>query len=654
MKKHGIAALFSAVIFVTFFSFTAGAEGLPEFDDSSVIVITNPAYSRINLFGTGGYDEVLARLGITETKELMDLSDNTDNISLFSESGGSIVQLMLPEAGEDKVLEAVDTLNASGTVKYAEPNYFCYLDSIPNDPYYTSKNSAENYQFAMIDAKTAWNMDIDCSGVTVAVIDTGIFAEHEDLKDNIWTNPDEIPDNGKDDDGNNYMDDVHGWDFTKGGDKDPDDGYNPNYGMQGHGTHVSGIVGAATGNGKGIASLAGNIDNGGVKIVPLKIFYDYGTGKASSVDMIVDAINYVKQMNIPIANCSWGNSKDVVSISEAIKSCSDTLFVAAAGNGDSSTNYVGRNLDNVEVYPAEYKIDNVISVGASTSEDKLAYFSNYGNLVDIAAPGVKIWSTANTNLNKDSYEFMSGTSQATPLVASAAAVLKGKYPSFTPAEIKECIINGASSVTSLTYSNHHINGNRRLSIGGALKYAEGNVCEITWKGENGNIIKTDKASYGEIPEYNGLYEKKIPDGYYAYVPAWEPKIAEVVGDAEYTMKYVLADMLDMSVRLIGDDDTAVQKGNSPRRVTAYIDFPNAVTGLAEKYALQIEPFTVILALYDENGALAGIAEKTVVGGDMLDTVTLDADLNNAVYSARIYIWNKTDSMLPLRNAKDVL
>ncbi len=653
MNKRGAATIFSAVIFALLFSSAANAENLPKFDDSSVMVVTKSERSSMELFSVGeSFDDVLARLGITETEELMDLSGSTSGISLFSESGGSIIKLTLPKAGEDKVLETVDALNASGTVKYAEPNYYYYLDAMPDDSEYLSEDAAKTYRFSIINAEKVWEKDIDCSGVTVAVIDSGIFAEHEDLKDNIWTNPNET-DNNYDDDNNKYKDDIHGWDFTGNGDNIPDDGYDPNYGMQGHGTHVSGIISAVTGNDKGIASLAGNINTGSAKIVPLKVFYDSGTGKASSADMIVDAINYVKQMNIPIANCSWGNSKDVVSINEAIKSCSGTLFVAAAGNGNEN-NSGGLNLDKTSVYPAKYKFDNVIAVGASTADDKLAVFSNYGNLVDIAAPGVKIWSTANTNLKKDSYEFMSGTSQATPLAASMAAVLKGKYPSLTPAEIKDCIINGASSVTSLTYSNHHINGNRRLSMGGALKYAEGNVCEITWKGENGNIIKTDKASYGEIPEYNGLYEKKFPDGYYAYVPAWEPEITEVVGDAEYTMKYVLADMLDMSVRLTGDNDTAVQKGHSPQHVTAYIDFPNAVTGLAEKYALQVEPFTLILALYDENGALVGMAEKTVGGDDMLDTVTLNADLNNAVYSARIYIWNKTDSMLPIRNAKDVL
>ena len=139
-----------------------------------------------------------------------------------------------------------------------------------------------------------------------------------------------------------------------------------------------------------------------------------------------------------------------------------------------------------------------------------------------------------------------------------------------------------------------------------------------------------------------------------YVPVYEPDISEVVGDAEYTVKYALADMLDMSVRLTDDNNTALQKGSSPRRVNAYIDFPAAELGLAAEYAAAVEPFSVILAVYDENGTLIGMAEKTVNGEDMLSAVKLGADIGKAINSVRLYIWNKTSSMLPLRNAKDVL
>ena len=724
MNKRGLVMMFAVVLFVLLFPCLACAEDLPKFDDSSVIVVTKPELSRIRLFGVGGYEATLARLGITDTKTLMDLTGNTANISLMSEAGGSIVKLTLPEAGEDNVLEAVDALNASGTVKYAEPNYYYYLDSIPNDPIYLGDDSSKNYQFGIVDAEAVWSMDIDCSDVTVAVLDSGIFAEHEDLKDNIWINPDEIPDNGEDDDKNGYADDVSGWDFSKSGDNDPDDGYDAQYSMQGHGTHVSGIISAVTGNGIGTASLAGSIESGGAKIVPLKVFYDAVLGgsktKATDIEILVEAINYVNKMNIPIANCSWSGIYSNA-IEEAIKSCGNTLFVAAAGNSGASND----SSDTVS-YPAQYKFDNVIAVGASTADDKLAYFSNYGNSVDIAAPGVNIWSTGNTDLKTDAYKFLSGTSQATPLVASMAAALKGKYPSLTPAEIKECIINGAFSQSALTYQSstngtHFINQNRRLDAEGALLYAARNFCEITWldgdgniidresaekgsvpshapvekeaddeytytfdgwdpepsavtedtvytarfaklkkiytitwKDENGNIIETDKAAYGEVPKFDA-YNKNPPEGdYVVYVPVYEPDISEVVGDAEYTVKYALADMLDMSVRLTDDNNTALQKGSSPRRVNAYIDFPAAELGLAAEYAAAVEPFSVILAVYDENGTLIGMAEKTVNGEDMLSAVKLGADIGKAINSVRLYIWNKTSSMLPLRNAKDVL
>lgn len=927
MKKRGVIILFSTVICALFFSFAADAADLPEFDDSSVIVATNPDYPSIRLFSVdSAFENTLASLGITDTRVLMNLSDGSENISLLSETGGSIIKLTLPEAGEDKVLEAVDILNASGTVKYAEPNYYYYLDAVPDESEYSPEDQQKNYRFDMINANAVWNTDIDCSGVAVAVIDSGLFMEHEDIKDNIWTNPDEIPGNGVDDDKNGYTDDVHGWDFTGTTDNIPDDGYDPEYDLQGHGTHVSGIIGAVTGNGTGIASLAGNIHTGSVKIVPLKIFYDYknktGTtkSKTTTVEMIVDAFNYVKKEKIPIANCSW-SGKDSSSISDAIRSCTDTLFVAAAGNSSAS------NDSSLTIsYPAQYKFDNIISVGACDSNGDIADFSNYGTSVDIAAPGVNIWSCANTDLKTDSYKYLSGTSQAAPLVASMAAVLKGKYPSLSPYEIKDCLKNGGTISTSP--SKHEVNANRRLDAEGALIWAKSFYCEIiwedddgnvidrtsveydavpshapaekkkdkyeytferwdpepshvtedtvykavfskkeaeytvtwhngetilksekykydeepaytgetpsqnttaeytyefkgwipdiapvtedtdyyagfeahknvypitwldadgselavseaeygslpvfpdgqpskeptdefeyvfdgwspeltlitgpaeykakyrekkreytiiwknyngdellrerieygetpeylydtpvkpdtpvthytfsgwlpkpvsvtgdaeytaqftetlknytiTWKDENGNIIETDKAAYGEIPEYKGVYGKKAPDGYYVYIPAWEPDVTETVGDAEYTMKYIAADMLETSVLLKDSSGYVVRKGGSASKINASVEFPNAVRGLEEEYAPSVEPFTVILAVYDENGALTGVSEKAVNGSDMLGTVDLSADLNEnkTINSVRLFIWNKTSSMLPLRNAKDVL
>ena len=575
MKKRGATILFSAVIFALFFSFAADAEDLPKFDDSSVIVVTKPDRSSIGLFSVGeGFDDVLARLGITETRELMNLSGSTSAISLFSASDESIIKLTLPEAGEDKVLEAVDALNASGTVKYAEPNYYYYLDAMPDDSEYVSEDETKTYRFRIIDAEAVWKKDINCSNVTVAVLDSGIFAEHEDLKDNIWTNPNEIPNNNYDDDGNGYKDDVHGWDFTGNGDNDPDDGYNPEYDMQGHGTHVSGIISAVTGNDKGIASLAGNINTGSAKIVPLKIFYDTETvsgnrllkTKGTSSAMIVDAINYIKKMNIPIANCSWGGG-DSASIKEAILSCSDTLFVAAAGNGN---NNVGVNMDNAAAYPARYKFDNVISVGASNSDNKLAAFSNYGTSVDIAAPGDNIWSTANTDLKKDSYKFLSGTSQATPLTASMAAVLKGKYPSLTPAEIKDCLKEGATIADNP--GNHEVNANRRLNAEGALIRAQSLYCEIKWEDDEGNVIDRTSVPYGSVPSHDPVEKQK--DEYEYTFEHWDPEPTYVTEDtvyqavfskreAHYKVTWYVDDVY--TVEEYKYNDTPVYKGETPSR-----------------------------------------------------------------------------------------
>ena len=532
MKMRRFVTILSAVLFALLFSCAAGAAELPKFDDSTVIVVTKPDNPSIRLFSSDTFGVTLNMLGITETNELMNLSEGTSGISLFSESGGKIIELTLPEPGEDNVIKAVNALNASGAVKYAGPNYYYYLDAMPDDSEYYADGNVPYYQFSIIGAEAVWKkMDIDCSDVTIAVLDTGILIGHVDLKDNIWINPGEIPDNGIDDDGNGYIDDVSGWDFAMG-DNDPDDGYIAGYDMQGHGTHVSGIASGVTGNDKGIASLAGNIKTGSAKIVPLKIFYDKNKTKATTEAAVVAAIKYIKEKKISIANCSWGGSNSTA-IKDAIKSCSDTLFVTAAGNN-------AKDLSDFPVYPARYtaELDNVISVGASTANDTLASYSNYGKYVDIAAPGDNIWSTANTDLKKDAYKYLSGTSQATPLVASMAALLKGKYPSITPSDMKRMIISGSPSELRPT-NGHSVNGARRLNAELVMLTAKSYFCEIVWKDEDGNVIDRTSVPYNTIPSHEPLSKEK---GEYEYTFAgwrdeWGQEPSYVTEDMEYTAHF---------------------------------------------------------------------------------------------------------------------
>lgn len=272
--------------------------------------------------------------------------------------------------------------------------------------------------------------------VTVAVIDTGIDITHPALRDHIFTNENEIPDNGIDDDGNGYIDDVHGWDFyhndntvchytvSEFGDINADPADNDN-----HGTHCAGII-AAT---EGILGVASGID---IRILPIKIHG--GEKNTGSVSDAVKAIKYAQSMGADICNLSWGTFL----YSEALESVmqeSDMLFVVAAGN-------TGSNNNSSPLYPASYELDNMISVAYVTQSGKLANDSNYGVFtVDIAAPGQDIYSTTVGG----TYHYLSGSSMAAPIVSGISALLYAYGESPYPQNIKELLLQTLKPLDSL-------------------------------------------------------------------------------------------------------------------------------------------------------------------------------------------------------------
>ena len=283
--------------------------------------------------------------------------------------------------------------------------------------------------------KKLWDFDIDCSDVTVGVMDSGIQTNHEDLIDNIWVNTGEIVGDGIDNDGNGYIDDIYGWNF---GDSNGDVSYVSN-----HGVHVAGIVSAVTDNSKGVASVARN-----AKIASIKIFNSSGK---STLSYIIEGINYAKKNDINIINCSFGGagwgSTSVSIVKSAIEAVPDIFFVIAAGNIATSTPQPDN--DQTAVYPSQLTkdLDNVISVANTTSSDELSSTSHYGaTSVDIAAPGTGIYSTIPTS----SYGTMSGTSMATPMVASAVAVMRAVNPNISAKEIKETLCSSSDKLSALT------------------------------------------------------------------------------------------------------------------------------------------------------------------------------------------------------------
>lgn len=305
----------------------------------------------------------------------------------------------------------VNELKRMPEVIYAEPNYtYKAIGTQTPDPLYEKlwglsntgnnepnsnggESGAVGIAGADINAEKAWGITKGSKNIVIAVIDTGIDYNHPDLKDNMWVNTREIPGNGVDDDNNGYIDDVHGWNAAKKN-GNPMDGNS-------HGTHCAGTIGAKHGNGIGVAGVMND-----VSLMAIKFLTDDGSG---SLDDAIEAIDYATKMNVDIMSNSWGGGGFSQSMEDAIKAAKEKgiLFVAAAGNS-------GTNNDTSPQYPANYQVENVISVAAHTHADTLASFSCFGKrTVHVAAPGNNILSTTPGN----NYKVFSGTSMATPHVS---------------------------------------------------------------------------------------------------------------------------------------------------------------------------------------------------------------------------------------------
>ena len=374
----------------------------------------------------------------------------------------------------DDVPKAIMDLRKDSRVEYVEPNYIVTTTLIPNDPYFPNLYGLHNtgqtggLPDADIDAPEAWDMQTGNGNVIVAVIDTGVYYNHSDLAANMWHNPNEIPNNGIDDDNNGFIDDYLGWDFYNK-DNDPMDDH-------GHGTHVAGTIGAVGNNGVGVAGV-----NWNVKIMPLKFLGSTGSG--TTADAIL-AIEYAILMHADIMSNSWGGGGFSQALRDAIQSANNAgiLFVAAAGNS-------GANADIYPMYPAAYDNDNIVSVAATDSNDNLASFSNYGKTsVDLAAPGVNIFSTVPQGscslCDVSGYRYLSGTSMATPHVSGAAALIKSQYPSINYSTLKARLLG---SVDHLTVLEGKTVSEGRLNIFNALQN------DITPPGAITNLNAVNKA-----------------------------------------------------------------------------------------------------------------------------------------------------------------
>ncbi len=276
-----------------------------------------------------------------------------------------------------------------------------------------------------INAPEAWSVTQGAADFAIAVIDTGIDHSHPDLAANIWTNVDEIPGNGVDDDANGHIDDVRGWDFYAQ-DADPFD-------EQGHGTHVAGTIGAVGDNGVGVVGVAWRC-----KLVALRFLGPNG-GYTSGA---IAAIDYCRRNGIKLSNNSWGGGGYTQALSDAIRNAGAAghLFVAAAGNSNVNT-------DASAAYPVSYPLDTILGVAACNNDGARAYFSNYGaRHVDLGAPGVAIQST----WPGGGYSHLQGTSMAAPHATGAAALVWAAHPSWSAVQVRERLIATARPLPGWT------------------------------------------------------------------------------------------------------------------------------------------------------------------------------------------------------------
>ncbi|MDR0438262.1 MAG: S8 family serine peptidase [Bacteroidales bacterium] len=349
-----------------------------------------------------------------------------------------IFLIYLEKSGEEEVKKAIDILNKNPLIISAERDYYHSENNVtpktPNDPRYGSQWHLRATN--AINAPQAWGITTGSKNVVVGIMDSGLDYDHEDLRDNLWINPNPNQTIGS----TTYVNDIHGWNFSENTATPPPSGT--------HGTHVAGIVGARGNNGTGVSGVCWN-----VSLAMLAI-------QASSSNA-VRALEYANFHGIKIAQNSWGSyGSPNLALYEAIRNYNG-LFVISAGNSAGNLDAV----DNSGMhYPAGYWLDlhgfgpgltNMITVTSSTSSDGGA--GNYGaTRVHIAAPGNSILSTHPMNASPPGYTTMSGTSMAAPVISGVVALMTAAradltdLPDLSPQQIIKVLMETVRKLPAFT------------------------------------------------------------------------------------------------------------------------------------------------------------------------------------------------------------
>ena len=364
--------------------------------------------------------------------------------------GDGIVRVVSPDKS---AADLVAELSADSDVLYAEPNYILHAIAVPNDPGFNLlwglQNTGQNggAPGADIEAVSAWDISTGSRLNVVGVVDTGIDATHPDLVSNLWSAPGAFTISFGPRQSVTCPAGSHGFDAIKSTCTPTD--------QNGHGTHVSGTIGAAGNNSAGVTGV-----NWQASIMALRFLDSKGSGTTAGA---IAAIEFAIQAkikgvaNVRVLSNSWGGGGFSQSLLDEINraNANDILFVVAAGNSAA-------NLDGSTSFPAGYRSPNVVVVAATDANDALATFSSYGaSTVDLGAPGVNIASTWPGN----QYAYLSGTSMATPHVSGAAALLLAAC-TLNTAGLRSALVNNAEAIPAL--QNKTITGGR-LNVNRAIR-----------------------------------------------------------------------------------------------------------------------------------------------------------------------------------------